>query len=363
MSSSTSPAIGFLCAVLSAFFNGSFTVPFKAASSRHHGGNTERARRSEGPANDEEVHPIVFTLYVSAGVFLSSMIFIAPFLPTVSINVPSLLAGFLFVLSVSASFLAVDLIGMALSQGIWSGSASVVSYIWGTLIFGDYPSHPYWSILGLTLLVIGIVGIAFCADIARSRFIDRRMLSSSMGELEPLGADASLSIELLGKNNTVPIVDGSAAPTAASYANGVFWACAVGLFGGSTLAPTHYLPSDKQGLAVLPSFGTGCIILAPVVLFVNNVWTRQAPPFNARNVMMPGLFSGLLWNISNLLALLAIPEIGYGVAYPLLQSAVLVSGVWGISVFREMTDRRTIAVFWVAGGILLLGAAMLAASR
>lgn len=348
MSSSARPAVGLLCAVLSAVFNGSFTVPFKAAAASSH---------SDQRRNSLEVHPIVFTLYVSVGVFLSSMIMVAPFLPAISINIPSILAGFLFVLGVSASFHAVDLIGMALSQGIWAGSATVVSYVWGTIVFGDYPAHPLWSVFGLMLLVIGVVGIAFCNDIAQ------RIRSGSKEELEPLHSGVAISMTLSDDDNEHAPDATRNTQTPTAYASGVFWACAVGLFGGSILAPTHYLQPDEQGLAVLPSFGIGCVILAPIVLLGNNLWTKQLPPFNLQNALIPGLFSGLLWNISNLLSLIAIPSIGYGVAYPLLQAAVLVSGLWGISVFKEITDRRTIVVFWIAGGILLLGAAMLATSQ
>ena len=334
--------------------------------------------------NTNEVHPIVFTLYVSLGVFLSSFMFIVPFLSGISINLPSIMAGFLFVLGVSASFLAVDLIGMALSQGIWAGSATVVSYVWGAFIFGEHPTRPLGSITGLFLLVLGVVGIAFCNDIAHSEFFTRMLYKwrhrrlgrgrlSDREELEPL-TDASILDDDNGSNaNNSFRGDGSdlhsaerthtSTPSTSAYASGVFWACSVGLFGGSILAPTHYLKPDEQGIAVLPSFGIGCVSLAPLVLIMNNFLTQQMPPFNVRKALLPGLLSGLLWNVSNLLSLIAIPSIGYGVAYPLLQGAVLVSGLWGVAVFKEITNRRTIAVFWIAGGILLLGAALLAAAQ
>jgi len=53
-------------------------------------------------------------------------------------------------------------------------------------------------------------------------------------------------------------------------------------------------------------------------------------------VLMPLwlLIIGVLWNISNIFALLAIPIVGYAIAYPMMQCAILVAGVWGVVVFK-----------------------------
>jgi len=105
---------GFIAAGLSAIFNGSFAAVFK----------TQRVA-SVG------LHPFLFQLYVSVGVFLSSMLCLVPsfmsFNPglTGNANAPTtpaftgygLIAGALFVLAITFSFDAVDKIGIALGQG------------------------------------------------------------------------------------------------------------------------------------------------------------------------------------------------------------------------------------------------------
>jgi multidrug transporter EmrE-like cation transporter len=62
-----------------------------------------------------------------------------------------IIAGTLFVLATSASFQAIDYIGVALAQGIWGGIAMVVSYTWGTGIFHEVPSNEGLSIFALML--------------------------------------------------------------------------------------------------------------------------------------------------------------------------------------------------------------------
>jgi len=89
--------------------------------------------------------------------------------------------------------------------------------------------------------------------------------------------------------------------------------------------PSHYVSPESQGLAILPSFGIGTITLSPLLLFISIGCTTVVPPLQIQKAFLPGLLSGLLWNISNLMSLMAIPIIRYSVTYPLLQSAILVS--------------------------------------
>merc|ERR1712032_475896 len=105
--------------------------------------------------------------------------------------------------------------------------------------------------------------------------------------------------------------------------------------------------------------------LSPILLLLHIIWcitknnnnNEVIPSLKMhKQTLIPGILSGVLWNISNVLSLIAIPIIGYSVAYPLLQSAVLVSSLWGIYFFKEMTDQWTIIVFWCSSIILIVGA-------
>ena len=51
------------------------------------------------------------------------------------------------------------------------------------------------------------------------------------------------------------------------FIRGIFWSCVVGIFGGSILAPMHYIPQAKQSLVLfLPSFGLGALLTSPVLV-------------------------------------------------------------------------------------------------
>lgn len=309
-------SVGYIAAGLSALFNGSFTSPYKMKS-----------------VADLNLHPILFTQYVSLGVFGSSMLII-PFLSfndqladddevgtTFSFSYLGIIAGILLVLALGCSFLAIEKIGVALSQGVFGGTAILVSYIWGSVIFGETPSNIGLSVGGVILLLIGVVGIAL------NKPISAHLAGKSD---DPLLTNSSVSTDQ-PSSLTYSAFDIASAHKPDNSQNdnllkGVFWAICVGFSGGSILAPSHFAHPDERGLAFLPSFGIGVIIASPILsLFWFTVVESAFPPLHLSTLPI-GLFSGLLWNISNVCAVVAIPILGYSVAYPILQCALFVAG-------------------------------------
>ena len=138
---------GLSLAVASAIFNGSFAAfsKLRAASL---------------------VHPLIFNLYVAAGVCLSSCLAL-PFMPLVGsppVVCPwGVVAGLLFVSATSLSFVAVSSgLGLSSGQGVWSGSSILISLAWGTL--GPQPlGLPVASVplttMAVVLLLAGVFGI------------------------------------------------------------------------------------------------------------------------------------------------------------------------------------------------------------
>ena len=243
----------------------------------------------------------------------------------------------------------------------------VVSYLWGVVVFGEIPRQRGLSLFGLFLLVVGVLGIAFCQSVARNlvvlqRRLRTRLFSTSVRDvLETTALRGEDEVASLGENDIILREAGTLEDF--RFAKGVLWACSVGLFGGSILAPMHYVPPEEQGLVFLPSFGIGAMVLSPIIFYLHVWFSGAAPPLHLREALATGLLSGTIWNIGNVLSMIAIPAISYGVAYSIMQCAILISGIWGIYFFGEISEDRTIRVFWCGGIILLIGGALLAVAQ
>lgn len=352
-----------MSAIGSAVFNGSWTGPFKAC-------------------DHLRVHPSIFTVYASTGVFLSSWLVLPLFQynddffaddgsgTKFDFSPLGTVAGFLFVAAALCVFNAVNNLGVAMAQGIWGGVAILVSYLWGVVVFGDTPGNLVLSVLGVVVLIIGVVALAQCDNIAAhiiktqadGEEVNRSLLGSQDGKFKCVAKDPENSFTTAD----IAINEGESDEMEQfkpNYVNGLFWACGVGLTGGSVLVPLHYVPSNQAGIVFLPSLGIGALISSLLFYLLDGYMNGQEHPWHVREAMLPGFFCGVLWNCGNFLSVIGISQIGYGVAYPILQCAIFVSGLWGIFYWKEIKRQSTIAIFFIGGTILIGGAIMLAVGQ
>mmetsp|Transcript_10227 Transcript_10227/g.37645 ORF Transcript_10227/g.37645 Transcript_10227/m.37645 type:complete len:366 (-) Transcript_10227:898-1995(-) len=357
----------FAVIILAALLNGSFAAVSKIPIVRR--------------AN---VHPIVFNFYVSIGVLLGSYLSLIglhdnkDFVDSDSdastafaISVYGVLGGCLLELALVFSFLAIPLVGLSLAQGVWGGTAILVSFVWGLTVFDETIKIIPLAAVGLLLLIVGVLGIAFCVPIGKLVVWRRKRKAAAAGE-QPAEQHITDRTALLGggANGDAAIDVKEGAPSAGKgffgRALGFIFAIAVGLTGGSVLVPTK-IEEKYEGIAFLPGFGVGAVALGAVLLLLyvgyRRMTAREEPIVFAPWPVLPaGLVSGLLWSGSNLGALYAIPKLGYSVAYPIYQCAIFFAGLWGIFVFKEISG-VAVQTFFLAGAILIGGAACLAASE
>ena len=73
-----------------------------------------------------------------------------------------------------------------------------------------------------------------------------------------------------------------------------------------------------------------------------------------------GVVTGALWAVGNFLSVHATLALGQAVGFPLTQSCVVISALWGILYFGELARRSRLAEFGAASVVVLAGAALLA---
>ena len=359
----------YVVAFLSAVFNGSWTAVFKM----------ESVARLKPDSR-------VFMLYASWGVFLSSLITLGflKYNPDVTGKADAgteaaftpwgIVAGGLFVLALTCSFEAVDCIGVALAQGIWSGGAIFLSFFWGLAL--DSKVHRVGiTTFGVLLLIAGSCGVTFSEQIAH-RLIRYFSDASAQSETDPTDgvslrpSSSSLTDESAGANDYRELSDESDARESSGefsaggtrYVRGCLFAVGVAVFGSAILVPQSFVPESKNGLAFVLSFGIGTLVVSPVV-FVIALALRgetQLPPMHIRETLGPGMFSGFIWNCGNVCTIIAIPKLGYAVAYPILQCALFFAALWGIFAFDEVKGCWTVSTVFASGAVIIAGAVCLA---
>jgi glucose uptake protein GlcU len=334
-----STVAGFLLAVGAAVCNGSFAAVQKTQ-----------------PVQRAAPHPIIFNAYVGLGVVFSSVC-VMPFLSLlgaeIKFNVLGVFSGMLFVLATLFSFLAIPRLGLALAQGVWSGMALLTAFLWGVL--GPHPvglEPKSWpgSLCGVAMLVSGVVGMVFHAEVASK-------ICGSTAEVEKL-----LDSEEGGK------AEEKAPAGRRNFLVGLSFAACVGFFGGSINVPstmTKIYGTQLDGVETLPSFGTGTAIaglLVPTIFFkfIDTSALQSTGGIHFRDLLVPGIISGTIWNLGNLSSVYANEGISFAVAQPMMQCGLLVSGMLGIFVFKEISGKKNITVFFAFAVLLLCGATVLA---
>lgn len=79
-----------------------------------------------------------------------------------------LLSGSLFVASTVNTFAAIQVLGLSVASGIWCGVAVLTSFGYGVAFAGDRLSNTAWAAVGLSLLVVGIAGIAVAGQMGQA---------------------------------------------------------------------------------------------------------------------------------------------------------------------------------------------------
>jgi glucose uptake protein GlcU len=78
---------------------------------------------------------------------------------------------------------------------------------------------------------------------------------------------------------------------------------------------------------------------------------QKLPSFHWRKMLLPGIISGVLYSIGNVGSILSVTYLGEGIGMSMVQSCMIVSGVWGIFWFQEIQNMVSIVCWFVSAGI------------
>lgn len=370
-------AIGWLGALMGAIGFGSFAVPIKGEA-----------------ADSVDVDPLVMQSYKTMMCFLTSWLVLLMG-QEFSFTWWGVISGLFWVPSGCLNIFAIRNAGLAISQGIVSSTIVMVSFIWGNLIFQEEVKSDTMAYFAICQIMTGLWGMSYFssgevtkrgddlednvaeeaiemmkAPSSRDRGFKNETLSDSGDSSESLTSPSKAipKRKAQSKENGAIVICGNAY----SRRNvGLGCASLCGTWGGSCLVPMHYSTGNTSGLGYVISFSVGASlvtisfwILRFSFHFVRLGSMREAyevlPSFHFRVLCVPGALAGSVWSLGNVGSIIAVEHLGQGVGYSSSQSALLVSGMWGMFYFKEVRDALTmtkwfLAAFVTIGGILLLG--------
>jgi len=251
-----------------------------------------------------------------------------------------ILSGALWMASSILAVYAIQNIGISVAQGLWSGSTIAVSFIWGAAIFHEQTNSIGLSILALVIIGIGIAGISISGS---------ELMAKVDKEYETL----------LNETETLQETSSERSPRL-KFIIGVSCALGLGITNGSVLAPINGFDAVQQ-IGFIASFGCGLAIVTPAFALPYFLFQRKWPDIQMEDwVPFRAFISGLMWNIGNFCALYATRFLGFTIGFPLTQTALIVGGLWGIFLFKELTGWKRIGLFALGVTVLIGGAVLLA---
>lgn len=246
---------------------------------------------------------VLFQTVMSVGILLSGLILSVILGYSLRPNIYGFVAGILWAVANSIALTAIFNLGLSRAVPLMSSLVVISSFLWGALVFGEMPGGMIMGFAGIVLIILGVV------------------LSSATGNLE-------------GQNEK----------------QGLFAAVAAGLIFGSQLVPL------KVGNVTTGDFffsvSLGIFFTAVIIAIVGKIkFSREA--------IKEGLFSGVIWNIGNLLSLVSLSLIGLAKMGPISQSSTLIAVFWGLFYFKEITKPKAKLQVLIGAIILLVGVIIL----
>lgn len=370
MASDPNYVLGWFAAFVGTIGFGSFAVPIKGDA-----------------ANSVDIDPLVMQSYKSMMCFLTSWLVIL-LGQKVTFTWWGLVSGLFWVPGGAFNIFAIRNAGIAISQGIVASSIVMVSFIWGNLIFQEPVKNHIIAYAAVWLIMAGLYGMSY--------FSSSESLSAEIGTSSDHVGDhgeEEQEEEGLMRKNSDTFEDESSVPSqpleitqqtigrgrsilvcGKTYSRrnlGMLSALMCGLWGGSCLVPMHYSGGDTNGLGYVISFSIGALavtFLLWILRFSFQLFKLKSvkkayevlPSFHFRVMWLPGATAGSLWSLGNVGSIVAVEHLGQGVGYSASQAALLISGIWGIFYFKEVSKPSIIGKWFLSsfvtiGGILLLG--------
>lgn len=314
-----------------------------------------------------------------------------------------------------ASVYGVRSAGLAVAFGIYASVTVLTSFIWGVFIFNEHVSSKVGACCAASLLIAGLCGMAVHShgqqtkptrrktcdedaittttatpvDVAgvvdeeeldgvrKRKLQNDNILSSTVSsspqlplEMESLLSEEEDEKEVMNvddKKSSKVLFLGSRVSLTKPQ-SGILASIFGGTWGGMNLVPMHYAAFDGYGgPTYVLSFFSGCMFVIIMIWLVRLLFElyrhdgnvgkayHALPSFHYRQIWLYGSMAGLCLSGGKFMTIIAVTHLGQGVGNSFAQTSMLVGGLWGIFVFKEIEGRDRILRWLFSACIALTG--------
>lgn len=318
-----------------------------------------------------------------------------------------------------ASVYGVRSAGLAVAFGIYASVTVLTSFIWGVFIFREHVASKFGACCAAGLLIAGLCGMAAHSqgqqtkptrgktcdedatiataatttttttvdvvgvvdeeeldgvrkrkhqndEVVSSTFssspklpLEMESLLSEEDEKEVMNVDDKKSSKVLFLGSRVSLTKPQSGILASIFG---------GTWGGMNLVPMHYAAIDGYGgPTYVLSFFSGCMFVIIMIWLVRLLFElyrhdgnvgkayHALPSFHYRQIWLYGSMAGLCLSGGKFMTIIAVTHLGQGVGNSFAQTSMLVGGLWGIFVFKEIEGRDRILKWLFSACIALTG--------
>jgi len=358
--------LALLYALLGGGFMGSYPVPIKAPA-----------------VLEAHVHPIVFQWYKSIWVFVAGWVLVC-------VNyMQGGGEGFQFtwwaVASAAAwipgglcTIAAVPRIGVGMVSVLSTGMASVLSFLVFWLVFRERlrahgsAEHPFYlAPLYLVFVVLGMAGVVAALRLSRAGQVGQGQgyaatdLDEEPQDAKPcaggnwqLGLLLAALAGLLSAAQFAAVTVGRRAAMRADGCEGRMADC----------SPALQEQFDTFG-SWMASFGIGAVLVTSIYSALwlaaeRLLWGAALPSMHWRVMRGPGSIAGIFWVLGNLFQTAAVVRGGNALFMPTTCGVqLLTSSLWGVAWYKEIRDRKRMAVWALAVAWTLASTVLLSGEK
>eukprot|EP00457_Paulinella_chromatophora_P009859 gb/GEZN01009937.1/.p1 GENE.gb/GEZN01009937.1/~~gb/GEZN01009937.1/.p1 ORF type:complete len:384 (+),score=65.34 gb/GEZN01009937.1/:61-1152(+) len=303
--------------------------------------------------------PVVTQAYINLAIFLSSFLVLT--YTEFKFTYYGIIGAALWVPGSLLSLVAVEHCGLAVGMGVWNGTTILCAFFWGDVIFKEGTKNVPMAMVALLCLMIGVGCLAFSSSKTM-----KEIEAGRTGGIVPVAHPLDEPL-LAGETGDTPEKsDGETSKTQKKPLMGVGIALIIGLLNGSCMAPLRAMPDDERGIVYLMSFGIGVLAVTPLffglwflfIYLVSPPGTNVLPEWKLQQALLPGLLTGFIWSVANWSAVYGILYLGLALSFPLTNLCMVVSGLLGIVLYKEIAGLGPILV-WTGGVVVMLVGALL----